>query len=246
MANSAFKFTFHKKVYPAIDPSQPDFSAKGKTILITGGGKSIGKAITESFAIANASHIIILGRELNALTSVQKEVQAKHPGTTIHPCDVDISDAATCERTFQFISNTIGPIDVLILNAAYLHKPSPIATMDLTDFWQCFEINVKANTVLMQLFCKYSNQDSSTLIHVSSYTSWIGALPIPAQGYAASKAAFDMVVDHVAVQMPRMRCFVMHPGVVVSPMLEKLGADVSKPGFDDGMSKQLRCVLSYC
>jgi len=41
--NPSFTKTYHHEAYPAIDPARPDLSARGKTILITGGGKGIGK-----------------------------------------------------------------------------------------------------------------------------------------------------------------------------------------------------------
>lgn len=233
----AFNFTYHKKSYTAIDPRRPELSAKGKIVLITGGGKSIGKGITESFSIAGAKHIIILGRELTALRDLRNDFASKYPDTTISPYAVDIIDHEGCKEVFEEVYKEIGPIDVMVLNAAYLHTPQPIDTMDISDFWSGFEINVKANTQLLQLFCKTCNPDSATLINVSSYLAWLAALPFPCQGYSASKAAFDVVVGYLAAQKENIRCFTMHPGSVFTPMLVKVGAQTTNlEAYDDGQS----------
>jgi NAD(P)-dependent dehydrogenase (short-subunit alcohol dehydrogenase family) len=235
MATQAFHFRHHKQVYPSLTPTRPDLSAAGKTILITGGGKSIGLGITESFALAKATNIVILGREQDALNNVRDDFHTKYPDTTIWPYAADITDGAKCGEVFAEVKEKVGTIDVMVLNAAYLHTPVPFPTMDMQDFWHCFEVNVKANTSLLQLFLQHRNPNSSTIVNVSSYMAWLGALPFPAQGYSASKAAFDVVVGYLGAQEKSVRVFTMHPGSVVTPMLEKVGSDTSREGvFDDG------------
>lgn len=232
-----FTFRYHKKVYPALSPTRPELSAAGKTVLITGGGKSIGKAMTQSFAIAGASHIIILGRDLEALNTLRDELHAQYPhGPKIHTYAADIEDATRCTEIFKHARENVGPVDVLILNAAYLPKPAPFATMDLSDFWKAFEINVKANTTLAQLFLQVCST-TPTLINVSSYLAWLGALPYSVAGYSGSKAAFDMVVGYLGAEKPELRVFTMHPGSVVTPMVEKVGADTSRDVYDDSESR---------
>jgi NAD(P)-dependent dehydrogenase (short-subunit alcohol dehydrogenase family) len=234
-----FHFRSHKTVYPSINPTRPDLSAVSKTILITGGAKGIGRGITESFCLAGALNIIIIGREASALETVRTDFASTYPDTTIWPFAVDITNSDRCKELLSEIRENIGLIDVMVLNAAYLHTPSPISSMDIQDFWSCFQINVLANTQLTQVFLQSCNPSSATLINISSYVAWLGALPLPAQGYAASKAALDCVIGYVGQQNERVRCFTMHPGAVVTPMLEKIGADVSREGvFDDGESSR--------
>ena len=234
MATPSFKFRYHQNVYPAIDPSRPDLSAAGKTVLITGGGKSIGKAITTSFAIAGAKNIIILGRELEALNTVRDELQNSHPKTAVYVYAADVADSQRCSEIFEEVKTKIAPIDVLVLNAAYLHTPDTFETMDFDDFWKGFEINVKANTKLVQFFCKACSS-TPTLINVSSFLAWLGPIGYHAQGYAASKAAFDVLMMYLADQRKDMRVFTIHPGSIISDMLKKVGADPTREGvYDDG------------
>lgn len=58
----SFTKIFHHEPYDEISPSRPDLSVKGKSVIITGGGTGIGKAIAKAYAQAGASSIAIIGR----------------------------------------------------------------------------------------------------------------------------------------------------------------------------------------
>ena len=66
--------TYHHAPTPAVDPSQEHLSVAGKTVLVTGGGTTIGAATVEAFAKAKADHIFLIGRRLNLLKEVEQRV----------------------------------------------------------------------------------------------------------------------------------------------------------------------------
>ena len=66
--------TYHHSPAPVTDPTQEHLSARGKTVLVTGGGTTIGKATVEAFAKAKAKIIFLAGRRLHLLEDVAKEV----------------------------------------------------------------------------------------------------------------------------------------------------------------------------
>jgi FlaA1/EpsC-like NDP-sugar epimerase len=76
MLSSKFSSTItrHKTSYPAINPSSIRLSAKGKVVLITGGGQGIGLSIALAFSKASASHIVIIGRNQITLTAAQSTI----------------------------------------------------------------------------------------------------------------------------------------------------------------------------
>ena len=84
--NAAHPFTqlSHTEPYLAISPTKPSLSAKGKTILITGGSEGIGYAIVAAFAAAGAANIIILARRAELLDEAKKNIAQQHPVTNIH------------------------------------------------------------------------------------------------------------------------------------------------------------------
>ena len=63
--------TYHKATYPALDPTRPELSAKGKSIVITGGGTGIGAETAKYFAKAGASLIALLGRREEPLVTTR-------------------------------------------------------------------------------------------------------------------------------------------------------------------------------
>ena len=127
---------WHNDTYASISPSRPELSAKGKRIVVTGGGAGIGAEIVRSFAAAGAIQIAILGRRANKLeaTKVAIEKEFSSVNITLHAADVskdiDLVKAA----------KEIGAWDVLVMNAGYMSTPRLVAESDMEDWWKGFEV----------------------------------------------------------------------------------------------------------
>jgi short-subunit dehydrogenase involved in D-alanine esterification of teichoic acids len=65
---------WHSTSYPAIDPSRPELNAKGKVVVVFGGGSGIGAAIVKAFAAAGASNIAIFGCRQNVLETSKANI----------------------------------------------------------------------------------------------------------------------------------------------------------------------------
>ena len=78
----------HKDAYPAISPTLHAPSAAGKTVLTTGASQGIGLAIARALAAARFTHLILLARRLEALSTVSASLKAAHPtlAITFYPC----------------------------------------------------------------------------------------------------------------------------------------------------------------
>src|ERR1700733_12870011 len=98
-----FTPTYHHHSYPAIDPSRPELSAKGKGVLITGGGQGIGKATARAFAQADAYAIIITGRTQKTLLETKAELEQINPLTIIRAFVGDVTDADAVRTIFESI-----------------------------------------------------------------------------------------------------------------------------------------------
>lgn len=121
---------------PAIDPTRPELSAKGKKIVVTGGGGGIGKGVVEAFAIAGADSIAILGRREGLLLETKKYIESKYSTrVSIHVGDV------TDEVAIKRAAKEIGTWNVLALNAGYLSTPGPILSSDVNEWWKAFEVS---------------------------------------------------------------------------------------------------------
>ncbi|MCJ1403612.1 hypothetical protein MMC11_006835 [Xylographa trunciseda] len=213
---------FHHDAYPAIDPTRAELSAAGKTVLITGGGTGIGAGITRAFAKAGAANVIILARRKEMLESVKASIEStENNKSKIHVFSVDISNEDKMKEVFEEVVKSIGKIDVLVANAAYLNTPGLVKDVSVDDFWRGFEVNVKGLLITCQAFLR-SASENPTFIMITSGAGLIRYFG-PASGYATSKVAGMRLMDYLAGDNPNVRVYALHPGVVESDMNVKSG-----------------------
>jgi NAD(P)-dependent dehydrogenase (short-subunit alcohol dehydrogenase family) len=124
--------TYHKTAYSSINPGRLELSAKGKTILITGGGTGIGAATAKAFAQAGASCIGILGRREQPLLDTKTEIETDYPDTKVLAIPTDVAKKDEVDAAFAQIAES-GKVDILVSNAAVLGKKSHIANMTAED-----------------------------------------------------------------------------------------------------------------
>ncbi|MCJ1485116.1 hypothetical protein MMC06_005289 [Schaereria dolodes] len=144
--------TWHTTTYPAISPTKPSISAANKTVFITGGSRGIGSAIAASFVIAGASNIVLLGRSLSMLQGVKEKLENTSSKSRIHTFAADITNKAAIDQAFTTVHEIIGPIDILVNNAAYLPTPALLTEALLDDRWHGFEVNVLGSVLVTRAF----------------------------------------------------------------------------------------------
>jgi NAD(P)-dependent dehydrogenase (short-subunit alcohol dehydrogenase family) len=130
---------WHNDTYPAINPSRPELSAKGKKIVITGGGYGIGRGITEAFATAGASSIAISGRKEQPLLDTKKYIESKF-GVPVSTHVADITDVIAMKKA----ASEIGEWNVLAMNAGYMSTPGGSLSSDVDEWWKTFEVSTLA------------------------------------------------------------------------------------------------------
>jgi hypothetical protein len=130
--------TWRKDSYTAINPlERPELALKGKTVVITGGGSGIGKGMTNAFADAGASKIVILGRREASLHATARDIHAGYPTVELSAHAADVVDL----DGVRDVANQIGPWDVLVANAGYLPNVKPLVKSDPDDWWRAFEVS---------------------------------------------------------------------------------------------------------
>lgn len=217
----SFTSTYHTTTYPAIDPLQPKLSVKGKTIIITGGGGTIGAAIVESFAKAGAENIAIIGRTEKTLLETKSKIESAYQSTKVFASVADGSNAESVGSAAHQIRAAIGAWDVFIHNAGYLPEATSMAGADTDDWWQAFEINVKFTHIFAKHFLT-KRRANATYISISA-----GFVHIPAafgkgtSAYTASKVAAWKLNEFLADENPGLRVFTVHPGVIESAMTKR-------------------------
>ena len=115
------------------------FALEGKSAIVTGGTKGLGKAMAEALADAGAQ-VAVISRHADEATAVAAELSTQY-GTecTGHACDV--TDEAQVTTTVAQIAEKFGQIDILVNNAGINIRGS-IDSLSLAEFTQVQAINV--------------------------------------------------------------------------------------------------------
>lgn len=216
--------TWHSTVYPGISPSRPDLSVTEKVVLITGAGLGLGPHIAHAFAAAGSTSIALLGRTLSTLQSTAASLKSSFPNIKVLVLVADIVDKSTVDAAFAETKAKLGPIDILVSNAAYFPDAALIGDSDIDEWWKGLDVNLRGNLVLVQAFLK-NMAEKPTVLNVTTAGAHIPAIP-SLSGYAVSKLAGLKFFEYVAAEYPQVRVMNVHPGVMDTAM----GAKASKSG----------------
>lgn len=161
-------------------------SAMSRTVLVTGGGRGIGRAMALAFA-APATHIVLAGRTRAALDSVAEEVRARGVDATAVVMDVAAVDSVS--RAFEEISERVTAIDVLVNNAG-VGGGEPVQGSDVERWRRTLDVNI-FGTYLVTRGALPLMPDGSRIVNLSSV---LGRFGVP--GYTAYCAAKHAVIGY--------------------------------------------------
>ena len=125
------------------------FDLTGKVAVITGSSRGIGRAIAEAMA-DHGARVVISSRKQDACEAVAGEINSKHPGAAT-AIAASISSKAALEDLVARTTAEVGPIDVLVCNAASNPYYGPISGISDDQFHKVLDNNVLANHWLAQL-----------------------------------------------------------------------------------------------
>ncbi|RFU33286.1 hypothetical protein B7463_g3050, partial [Scytalidium lignicola] len=232
--NPSFTKTYHHRPYPAIDPSRPELSARGKTILITGGGKGIGKAIAEAFARAQASTIILIGRTESSLLITKQELEAVHTSLNVLFYVVDCTDAEQIEKTFCEVESNIGAVDILVNNAGYLSDYASIRDTIIDEWWKGFEVNLLGYFQVARSYLRtLRGGREGSIINISSAAAHLRFNGM--SSYSGAKNAALWLTDCIIEEEDHVFAVNIHPGVIDTDMNSKNNGipedDINLPAY---------------
>lgn len=210
---------YHTDTYPAIDPTAPQNSTKGKNVVITGGGGGIGRETALSFAKSGSSSISLLGRTEKTLLETKALIEKDYSSSKVFTYVADISDKDALVKALTAIKEAVGPVDVLVANAGYLPDVAKLGDTDLSDWYTGFDVNVKGNYNLLTAFFPVAAKGAS-IIHISTGMTHFSHVP-GHSGYHTSKLAAVKLFDYVHFEYPDLFVVNVHPGVFATDMGQK-------------------------
>ena len=165
------------------------FKLEGKTALVTGCKRGIGKAIALGLAEAGADIIGVSASLETSGSDVEKEVKALGRNFSAYQCDF-----SKREELYSFIEKVKEEnprIDILINNAGTI-KRKPIAEHP-DEYWdEVIEVNLSAQFILTREIGKEMiKREDGKIIFTASLISYTGGITIP--GYAASKGGIKQI-----------------------------------------------------
>ncbi len=200
---------------------------KGKTALVTGGAKGIGRAICRRFAAEGANVIITdiahdLGMEL------AESIQSK--GGNAEFKYMDTSDEEEIARVISSAADT----SVLVNNAGISGPDKPTHEIESKEWDRLMDINVKGVFLCTKYVIPHMKRlIGGSIINLSSIYGIVGALDLPA--YHASKGAVRLMTKTDALVYARdgIRVNSIHPGFIWTPLVEDLAgkSDQGVEGF---------------
>jgi len=158
-----------------------------KAALVTGGSRGIGRAIVERLAAAGARVVFSYLNSADAAAEIAAAITAD--GGTAHAVQADLGDPSAAARLFGQAEDLIGPLDILVNNAAVV-AGDPIAETSDELFDATFAVNLKSPFVLIREAARRL-RDGGRVINISTLnTVMVGPRMAP---YAASKAALELL-----------------------------------------------------
>lgn len=190
-------------------------SLAGKTVLVTGAGRGIGRAIARRLAAAGANAACV---SRNADQIQQTRDLVTQQGGRALAVVGDVSNEADVQRIVEATRATLGPIDVLINNAGFAYLSTLVELQP-----QAFEHLLSANVRSVYLCTRAAWPDlvrqRGAVISISSMASFD---PFPGlAAYGATKAFVNLYTQGLAVEgAPHgVRAYAVAPGAVETDML---------------------------
>jgi len=187
----------------------------GKTALVTGASRGIGRASALALAAAGAQVLVHYGRGANEADGVVAEI--RKAGGRADTIATDLAAADGASKLAKQARSIIGDrLDILVANAG-VSKAATIEETTVEDFDKLFAVNVRAPFFLVQQLLPIMSKGSS-VVFLSSLAAHAVVGTAPA--YAATKGAIDTLVKHFAslLGVRGIRVNAIAPGVVETDM----------------------------
>lgn len=201
------------------------FSLEGKTALITGSSRGIGKAIAHRMAEQGAN-VVISSRKADACEAAVAEINAAVGRTAAVSIPANIADKASLEALVASTIDRFGQIDALVCNAASNPYFGPMAGITDDQFNKILQNNIMANHWLVNMVAPaMRTRKSGSITIISSLGGLKGSTVIGA--YCVSKAADMQLARNLACEFgpENVRVNCIAPGLVKTDFAKALWDD---------------------
>ena len=196
-------------------------SLNGKTALVTGASRGIGRAIALRLAEDGANVAVIYAGSADKAEAVVNEITALGVNAKAYRCNV--ADSAAVNETVKAVTNDLGKIDILVNNAG-ITRDGLMLRMKDEDFDAVLDTNLKgAFNMIRACYSGFIRKKSGRIINIASVSGIMGNAG--QANYSASKAGVIGLTKSVARELASrgITCNSVAPGFIQTDMTENLG-----------------------
>ena len=186
----------------------------GKRVVITGGNRGIGRAITERFAQEGASIALLARRDISPFI---EHLTAQ--GCSAIAIQTEITDYASVKKAIDHIAALWRGLDILVNNAATISREG-VLEMSLETWHSVMDVNVNAAFYCSKAVIPFlTSQKSGTILNISSVAAKCGDITA-APVYGTSKGALTTLTRSLARQLApyQIRVNAIAPHAIVTEM----------------------------
>lgn len=195
----------------------------GRSALVTGGSRGIGKGIAECFCRAGA-RVAIVGTDV----ATARRAAADLPGAAI-AIAADIGKADSVAALAARVQEKLGGLDILVNNAGVGMDPMPLQKLSEAEWDRVMDVNLRGVFLVSRAFIPMLiESERGRLINISSILGQSGyPLMVP---YVASKFALTGITQSLAHELAPYGVTVntIHPGIIDTEMNSRIVASMSK------------------
>jgi NAD(P)-dependent dehydrogenase (short-subunit alcohol dehydrogenase family) len=192
---------------------------RGKTAIVTGGARGIGRAIVERYA-SEGARVAIADRDGDAARALAEDLTGM-----AFAVNLDVTDRSSIDAMVDAVVAQAGGIDILVNNAAVFDL-APVLEVTEDSFDKIFAVNVKGLFFTLQAVARHMVErgQGGKIINMASQAGRRGEALVSV--YCASKAAVISLTQSAGLDLIKHRINVngIAPGVVDTPMWDEVDA----------------------
>lgn len=207
------------------------FDLTGRTALITGSSRGLGRAMAEGLAAAGA-RVILNGVNTARLDDAAAEMRAK--GMDVLTLAFDVADEAAVKAGFEALDRDGVEVDILVNNAGIQFR-KPMLELETADWQRVIDTNLTAAFVIgREAAVRMAKRGYGKVVNIGSLTSDLARATIAP--YTVSKGGIKMLTKAMAAEWGELgiQANAIGPGYMITDMNEALMSDAKFDGWVKG------------